>query len=151
MNLLNELVQLNEMRNKVFDRQTKLDDVRLDVDWNHTAKVGRAQVKTDALTTADKGDGVSEVYLRVAYDGVTLKCQVYYEPFLGILHGFDQGKAQDFELMVDGMGDEDQNQAEYENLKKVIAYYMVNEFPEIAQHYLEQHKAEVSENNGAWD
>lgn len=151
MNLLNELVQLNEMRNKVFDRQTRLDDVRLDVDWNQAATVGRAQIKTDAITTANKGDGVSEVFLRVAYEGTTLKCQVYYEPFLNVLHGFDARTAQDFELMVDGMGDEDQNVQEYENLKKVIAYYMTHEFEEIAAHYLEEHKEEVANTTGLND
>lgn len=151
MNLLQELVTLNENRH-MQSRTTQLDDALLSVDWSRSDTVGGAEVKAVGIRTANQSDGVSEVYLHISHGNEKLKVQVYYEPYLNVVGGFDERKSQDFEMYVEGYDDEEGQQSpEYQNLRKVVAAYMANYFEPIATHYLEEHKEKVGVENGKYD
>lgn len=147
MNLLNQLLEMHGASAK----QRQLDDVVLSVDWSRSDTVGGAEVKAVAIRTANKGDGVSEAYLHISYDQEQLKCEVYYNPFLNVLNGFDEKKSQEFDLYVGGFDESDEQSEEYQNLRKVIAVFMGRYFEPIATHYLEEHKENVANNTGMND
>ncbi len=147
MKLLRDIIELSEALNP---RRAQLDDAFVNVD-GPGSNIGNSDVRLAGLVTADKGDGVSEVTVIVRNGQNRFKCNLHYSPYLDVVYNFDPNSATKFDWEVEGYGDDDLQTPEFENLRKILAYFMANDFHDTASQVLENHKEQYKVSSGFYD